>query len=105
VAAPVAAPCPPVPEGRWTRVRQPDSRLLFRFSALAFSFRGVAPLFDLGPVLRVGTPEGDSVALQAQGPVGKAGLQASATLARAAGPVVGLQAVSDATASHPPPGT
>jgi 3-methylfumaryl-CoA hydratase len=127
VAAPVAAPWPPVPEGSWTQVRQPDSRLLFRFSALTFnahrihydrgyasavegypglvvhgpltavllaqlvqrstarplrrfSFRGVAPLFDLGPMRLVGTPEGDSVALQAQGPDGKAGLLASATL-------------------------
>lgn len=128
VAAPVAAPWPPVPESSWTRVLQPDSRLLFRFSALTFnahrihydrgytsevegypglvvhgpltavllaqgvqrstarpmrtfSFRGVAPLFDLGPLRLVGTPEGDSVALQAQGPDGKAGLLASATLA------------------------
>ena len=127
VAAPVVAPWPPVPEASWTRVLQPDSRLLFRFSALtfnahrihydrgyanevegypglvvhgpltavllaqmvqrssarplrAFSFRGVAPLFDLGPVRLVGTPETDSVSLQAQGPDGKASLLASATL-------------------------
>jgi 3-methylfumaryl-CoA hydratase len=117
-----------VPEGSWTRVLQPDSRLLFRFSALtfnahrihydrgyasevegypglvvhgpltavllaqlvqrstarpmrSFSFRGVAPLFDLGPLRLVGTPEGDGWALQAQGPDGKAGLLASAALA------------------------
>ena len=128
VAAPVAAPWPALPEGSWTHVLQPDSRLLFRFSALTFnahrihydrgyasevegypglvvhgpltavllaqgvqrsttrpmrtfSFRGVAPLFDLGPLRLVGTPEGDSVAMQAQGPDGKAGLLASATLA------------------------
>ena len=127
VAAPIAAPWPAVPEASWTRVLQPDSRLLFRFSALtfnahrihydrgyasavegypglvvhgpltavllaqlvrqstarpmqAFSFRGVAPLFDLGPVRLVATPEGDSVALQAQGLDGKAALLASATL-------------------------
>jgi len=119
---------PPLPEGSWTRVLQPDSRLLFRFSALtfnahrihydrgyagevegypglvvhgpltamllaqlvqrstarpmrAFSFRGVAPLFDLGPLRLVGSPDGDQVALQAQGPDGKAGLLATATLA------------------------
>lgn len=127
VPAPVPAPWPAVPEGSWTRERQPDSRLLFRFSALTFnahrihydrgyagevegypglvvhgpltamllaqlvqqstdrpirtfSFRGVAPLFDTGPVRLVGTLQGDSVALEAQGPDGKAGLQASATL-------------------------
>ena len=127
VAAPIAAPWPPAPEASWARVLQPDSRLLFRFSALtfnahrihydrayanevegypglvvhgpltavllaqlvrqhsvrpmrAFSFRGAAPLFDLGPVRLVGTPQGDSVALQAQGPDGKAALTASATL-------------------------
>lgn len=128
VAAPVPAPWPPVPEGSWTRVLQPDSRLLFRFSALtfnahrihydrayaqeaegypglvvhgpltalllareaqraaarplrAFRFRGVAPLFDLGPLRLVGTPQGDSVDLQAQGPDGRPGVLASATLA------------------------
>jgi len=127
VAAPIAAPWPPVPEPSWTRVLQPDSRLLFRFSALTFnahrihydrdyanavegypglvvhgpltamllaqlvrlssarpmrtfSFKGVAPLFDLGPVRLVGTPEGEHVTLQAQGPDGKVCLQASATL-------------------------
>ena len=127
VAAPVAAPWAPVPEGSWTRVLQPDTRLLFRFSALtfnahrihydrayasevegypglvvhgpltavllselirqstarpmrAFSFRGVAPLFDLGPVRLVGTLAGDDVALQAQGPDGAAALVATAIL-------------------------
>lgn len=127
VAAPVANEWPPVAEGSWTRVLQPDSRLLFRFSALtfnahrihydrayasevegypglvvhgpltavllselvrhstarpmrAFSFRGVAPLFDLGPVRLVGTLTGADVALQAQGPDGAAALVATATL-------------------------
>jgi 3-methylfumaryl-CoA hydratase len=127
VNAPVATDWPPLPEGSWTRVLQPDTRLLFRFSALtfnahrihydrayasevegypglvvhgpltaillselvrhstarpmhAFSFRGVAPLFDLGPVRLVGTLEGDKLALQAQGPDGTAALVASATL-------------------------
>jgi 3-methylfumaryl-CoA hydratase len=127
VTAPPAATWPPVPEGSWTRVLQPDTRLLFRFSALtfnahrihydrayaaeiegypglvvhgpltavllselvrhatarpmrAFSFRGVAPLFDLGALRLVGTPDGDTVALQAQGPDGAAGLLATATL-------------------------
>ncbi len=147
VSAPVAAALPPVPAGSWTRTLQPDSRLLFRFSALtfnahrihydrgyasevegypglvvhgpltavllaqlvahhtprpmrAFSFRGVAPLFDTGPVRLIGTPnidngddidndkrsEGNSsnsneVALQAQGPDGATALLATATLA------------------------
>jgi len=47
----------------------------------AFKFRGVAPLFDLGPMRLVGTLEGDEVALQAQGPDGSAALLATATLA------------------------
>lgn len=46
----------------------------------AFGFRGVAPLFDLGPVRLVGTPEGASVALQAQVPEDKVGLLATTTL-------------------------
>jgi 3-methylfumaryl-CoA hydratase len=128
VPAPVAAEQPPPPEGSWSRTLQPDTRLLFRFSALtfnahrihydrgyasevegypglvvhgpltaalllqlvrqstarpvrAFSFRGVAPLFDLGPVRLVGTLQGDTVALEAQGPSGAVALAASATLA------------------------
>jgi 3-methylfumaryl-CoA hydratase len=127
VSAPVASDWPPVPEGSWTRLLQPDTRLLFRFSALtfnahrihydrayasevegypglvvhgpltailllelvrqatprpmqSFSFRGVAPLFDLGPVRLVATLDGDDLALQAQGPDGTAALVASATL-------------------------
>ena len=100
VHAPAATEWPPVAEGSWTRELQPDTRLLFRFSALtfnahrihydrayasevegypglvvhgpltavllselvrhstarpmrAFSFRGVAPLFDLGPLYQI----------------------------------------------------
>ena len=45
-----------------------------------FSFRGVAPLFDLGPIRLLATPAGDTVALQAQGPDGRAALLATATL-------------------------
>lgn len=128
VSAPQAAEWPPLPAHSWSRTLQPDSRLLFRFSALtfnahrihydrpyahdvegypglvvhgpltatlllqgvrqssdrpvtAFSFRGQAPLFDLGPVRLVGTPDGDKVTLQAQGPDGAVALAASATLA------------------------
>jgi 3-methylfumaryl-CoA hydratase len=127
VAAPLAATLPPPPAGSWTRTLQPDTRLLFRFSALtfnahrihydrdyavavegypglvvhgpltavlllqlvrqftprpvvAFSFRGVAPLFDLGPVRLLATLDQDTVNLQAQGPDGQMALQAQATL-------------------------
>ncbi len=127
VSAPALAELPPVPAGSWTRTLQPDSRMLFRFSALtfnahrihydrgyasevegypglvihgpltavllaqlvahssarpmrSFSFRGVAPLFDLGSVRLVGTLAGDDVALQAQGPDGATALQATAKL-------------------------
>ena len=128
VAAPVPAALPPPPAGCWSRTLLPDTRLLFRFSALTFnahrihydrayavevegypglvvhgpltavlllqlvrqatvrpvqgfSFRGVAPLFDLGPVRLLATPGPDSVALEAQGPDGRTALQATATLA------------------------
>ena len=37
VGAPAATAWPPLPEGSWTRVLQPDTRLLFRFSALTFN--------------------------------------------------------------------
>jgi 3-methylfumaryl-CoA hydratase len=127
VPAPQAAVLPPLPAGCWSRSVQPDTRLLFRFSALtfnahrihydrayaveaegypglvvhgpltavlllqlvrqstprpvvAFNFRGVAPLFDLGPIRLVATPDGDTVALEAQGPDGRAALLAQATL-------------------------
>lgn len=127
VDAPVPAELPPPPEGSWTRSLQPDTRLLFRFSALTFnahrihydrayatgvegypglvvhgpltavlllqlvrqhtprpvvgfSFRGVAPLFDLGPLRLLATPNPEGVALEAQGPDGRAALLATATL-------------------------
>jgi len=123
VEAPVAAELPPPPAGAWTRTLQPDTRLLFRFSALTFnahrihydrdyalnvegypglvvhgpltavlllqlvrrstarpvtgfSFRGVAPLFDLGPIRLLGRPAGDAVELEAQGPDGAKALVA-----------------------------
>ena len=47
----------------------------------AFSFRGVAPLFDLGPLRLLATPGPDSVALEAQGPDGRTALLATAVLA------------------------
>jgi 3-methylfumaryl-CoA hydratase len=128
VAAPVPAVLPPAPEGSWSRTLQPDTRLLFRFSALtfnahrihydrayatgvegypglvvhgpltavlllqllrqstprplsAFSFRGLAPLFDLGPVRLLAVPGAEGVALQAQGPDGSTALAATATWA------------------------
>lgn len=37
VPAPVPAPWAPLPEGGWSRVVEPDPRLLFRFSALTFN--------------------------------------------------------------------
>ncbi len=127
VLAPQAKALPPPPAGSWSRTVQPDTRLLFRFSALtfnahrihydrayaaevegypglvvhgpltavlllqlvrqstsrpvlAFSFRGLAPLFDLGPVHLQATPEQDTVGLRALGPDGSVALQASATL-------------------------
>lgn len=45
-----------------------------------FSFRGVAPLFDLAPYRLIGVPAGDSVRLEAQGPDGRLALEATATL-------------------------
>jgi 3-methylfumaryl-CoA hydratase len=127
VAAPVLAELPPPPPGSWSRVVRPDTRTLFRFSALtfnahrihydrdyartvegypglvvhgpltamllldlvrrqtdrpvvAFSFRGLAPLFDGGPVRLVGTPDEDRVALEARGPDGGVAVQAEARL-------------------------
>ncbi len=128
VAAPVPTEPPPTPPGRWARTVRPDTRTLFRFSALtfnahrihydrdyardvegypglvihgpltamllldlvrrhtdrpvaAFSFRGLAPLFDGGPVHLLGTPDGDRVALEARGPDGTTALSAEARLA------------------------
>jgi len=37
VKAPTSAPLPPLPEGAWERSVTPDTRLLFRFSALTFN--------------------------------------------------------------------
>jgi len=45
-----------------------------------FSFQGRAPLFDLYPFRLMGRPEGDTVALEAQGPDGKTTMQATAVL-------------------------
>jgi 3-methylfumaryl-CoA hydratase len=47
---------------------------------LGFSFRGVAPLFDGGPVRLLATPAQDTVRLQAQGPDGAVALEATARL-------------------------
>lgn len=127
VPTPEPAELPPVPEGAFSRLVRPDSRLLFRFSALTFnahrihydrpyarevegypglvvhgpltamllldlarkgsgrpvagfSFRGQAPIFDLAPFRLVGIPAGEQVALEAQGPDGKAALSATAEL-------------------------
>lgn len=127
MVAPAAAEWPPAPPGSWSRTLVPDSRLLFRFSALtfnahrihydrpyatgvegypglvvhgpltaalllqvvrrstprpvlAFDFRGQAPLFDGGAMRLLAVPEGDTVALQAQGPDGAVAISASATL-------------------------
>jgi len=126
-AAPVPQPLPAPPPGAWTRTLLPDTRLLFRFSALTFnahrihydrayamdvegypglivhgpltamlllqlvrqsqprpvlgfSFRGMAPLFDLGPVRLLATMDHNTVNLQAQGPDGSVALQATATV-------------------------
>ncbi len=125
--APVAVPLPAVPDGAWSRIVVPDTRLLFRFSALtfnahrihydrpystheegypglvvhgpltamlllqlvrrntsrsitAFSFRGLAPLFDLSPFQLVASPSDIGVHLEARGPDGKTAVTASAEL-------------------------
>jgi 3-methylfumaryl-CoA hydratase len=127
VTAPKPADLPAPPAGSWSRTLQPDTRLLFRFSALtfnahrihydrayavevegypalvvhgpltavlllqlvrqrtprpvvAFSFRGVAPLFDLGPIRLLARPADDAVELEAQGPDGAIALAASCKL-------------------------
>jgi 3-methylfumaryl-CoA hydratase len=46
----------------------------------AFTFRARAPLFDLAPFRLVGTPAGDRVELEAQGPDGATALAATAQL-------------------------
>ena len=50
-------------------------------SVTAFAFRGQAPLFDLAPFRLIGTPAGEHVHLEAQGPDGKTAMTASADLA------------------------
>ncbi len=127
VPAPVPAELPALPPGSRVRLLQPDTRLLFRFSALTFnahrihydrdyatgvegypglvvhgpltaslllqlareatprpitgfSFRGLAPLFDGGPVRLAATLDGDTVTLVAHGPDGALALSAQATL-------------------------
>ena len=130
LVAPERVEWPPLAEGSWSRIVTPDSRLLFRFSALTFnahrihydrpyamheegypglvvhgpltavlllqmvraqaeravsefSFRGLAPLFDLAPFRLIGTQVGSEVALLAQGPDGATAMSASALLAPA----------------------
>lgn len=50
-------------------------------TAIAYSFCGRAPLFDLAPFRLVGQPEYDAVALEAVGPDGAVAMTATATLA------------------------
>jgi 3-methylfumaryl-CoA hydratase len=47
----------------------------------AFAFRARAPLFALAPLRLIGTPVGDQVHLEAQGPEGSTALAATADLA------------------------
>jgi 3-methylfumaryl-CoA hydratase len=47
----------------------------------AFTFRALAPLFDLAPFRLIGTPDGYQVHLEAQGPDGSTTLAATADLA------------------------
>lgn len=128
VPAPAVLPWLPVPDSARTRVVTPDSRLLFRFSALTFNahrihydreyaqneegypglvvhgpltavlllhlstslrpssqlrqftFRGLAPIFDLAPFRLVAVPESAThIHLEAQRADGTAALQAAAT--------------------------
>jgi 3-methylfumaryl-CoA hydratase len=128
VPAPAQVELPPVAQGAWSRVVTPDTRLLFRFSALTFnahrihydrpyamseegypglvvhgpltavllielvrhstprhilgfSFRGLAPIFDLAPFRLVGMASDSKVELEAQGPDGKTAMSATAELA------------------------
>lgn len=46
-----------------------------------FSFRGLAPLFDLAPFRLVGIPDDDRVSLEAHGPDGSVAMSASAEFA------------------------
>ncbi|HYW30859.1 MAG TPA: MaoC family dehydratase N-terminal domain-containing protein [Gemmatimonas sp.] len=52
-------------------------------AVVAFSFRGVSPLFDLAPFRLVALPDGDTVTCQAIAPDGTIALHATATLATA----------------------
>ena len=52
-------------------------------AVLDYSFRGLAPLFDLAPFRLVGTLVDGRVSLEAQGPDGAAAMSASAELAPA----------------------
>jgi 3-methylfumaryl-CoA hydratase len=52
-----------------------------RRAVAAFTFRAQAPLFDLAPFRLIGTPVGDQVHLEAQGPDGLTTLDATADLA------------------------
>jgi 3-methylfumaryl-CoA hydratase len=45
-----------------------------------FTFRGLAPLFDLAAFRLIGRPEGDMVVLEAQGPDGNPAMSAEAEL-------------------------
>jgi 3-methylfumaryl-CoA hydratase len=49
-----------------------------RRRVLSFSFRGVAPLFDVAPLRLLSTRDGDHAVLEAQGPDGGAALKAEA---------------------------
>jgi 3-methylfumaryl-CoA hydratase len=127
LAAPVVRDFPSAALGSWTREVTPDSRLLFRFSALtfnahrihydrdyairdegypglvvhgplnamllanlvrqhtsrpitAFSFRGIAPVFDLAPFRLVAAVGDHAVACEVIGPDGVVALQATAHL-------------------------
>lgn len=127
VPPPVARALPALPDEAWTRSIVPDTRLLFRFSALtynahrihydrpyavqeegypglvvhgpliavlladlvsrhetrriaAFSFRGLAPLFDFGAVRLSGVVTGDAVALAAHAVDATQTMQAEARL-------------------------
>jgi 3-methylfumaryl-CoA hydratase len=127
LSAPVVREFPSVAPDSWTRDVTPDSRLLFRFSALtfnahrihydreyatreegypglvvhgplnamllanlvrqhtarpitAFSFRGIAPVFDLAPFRLVATLVDHAVACEVIGPDGVVALQATAHL-------------------------
>lgn len=52
-------------------------------SVVSFSFRGVAPLFDVAPLRLLATRDGDHARLEAQGPDGGTALKAEATFADA----------------------